>query len=277
MANTPTVTQLFEGEKLVYNESKSRVVSATIFYKVTGASAEGEAISSASAQIPGQAYGIGLRKIEIEERLAPDVWKVHAEYQLSSGGTLHPGGRPAEIVTYSNVMHSTRRYHSMYTVHSYSVGSVVDYHGQIDVQDGEAQGVDVYFPVATMNVSHFFTKSQMGTEFRNRLLRQKPVVNSEVFRGFEAGELLFGGVNLSQPPDSAYWRADFTFLISPNDSDVEIADWSGGTIEKDGWDALWIAYRESYTDRGVKRPAQVNVEQVYHSLDFAEFGLSARG
>ena len=275
--STPTVTQLFESEKVKYSPETSRALEASVQYKVMDASSEAEVISAAAEAIPSQAYGIGLRNIEITERLAPDGWKVQANYQAYQSSMTYDG-TPEEIVSFSNVMHQTRRYHSLYTIHKYAVNAVVDYHGQIDVQDGEAQGVDVYFPVATMNISHFYRKAQMTTEFRNRIVRQPPVSNIAPFRGFQAGELLFGGANIQQENSGKFWRVDYTFLISPNDDDVDIQGWTGGTIEKDGWDVLWIAYRESYQGTGEKRPEQVNIEQVYHYIDFAEaFGLSARG
>ncbi len=279
MPSTPTVTQLFESEKVKYSPETSRALEASVQYKVMDASSEAEVISAAAEAIPSQTYGIGLRNIEITERLAPDGWKVQANYQASQSSMTHEG-TPEEIVSYSNVMHQTRRYQSLFTKAQYTASGIdaVDYHGQIDVQDGAAQGVDVYFPVATMNISHFYKKAQMTPDLRNRIVRQLPVSNIAPFRGFQAGELLFGGANIQQESGGKFWRVDYTFLISPNDPDVVIQGWTGGTIEKDGWDALWIAYKESSHGTGEKRPSQVNIERVYYSINFAEaFGLSARG
>ncbi len=271
------LTQLFESEKVTYSADLSRVTSAVIYYKVMDVASEAAALVAAVEKLPETAHDLGLRNIEISDRLGTSGWRVAATY-----GEGHSSAT-AEIISYSNVMRSTRCYNSKATVNRFwtsAVSEPVNFNGLIDVQDGEAQGADVYFPVSTMNIAHFFSNDQFSTDFRNRLVKQPPVMNSAEFRGFAPGELLFGGVyfTLQRINERKYWRADFTFLISPNDADVQIAGWTGPAISKWGWDLLWLAYKNTVSNNvTVQIPYQAQTERVYYSMDFTRFGLSARG
>jgi hypothetical protein len=88
---------------------------------------------------------------------------------------------------------------------------------------------------------------------------------------FAAHELLFLGVSGGPRSEDDYEFA-FKFSASPNRTGITIG--AIPDIPKDGWAYLWVRYADAVGSVSViKKPVQVNVEQVYYTDDFGDLGL----
>ena len=103
-------------------------------------------------------------------------------------------------------------------------------------------------------------------------------VNNAVFRGFQAGEVLFlgaGGSRRGTDPDDR-WEISYKFAASPNQTGMAVGSIAG--IQKRGWDYLWVQYGEDVDATAkvlIKKPIAVYVEQVYPIASFAGLGIGS--
>ena len=103
-------------------------------------------------------------------------------------------------------------------------------------------------------------------------------INGSSFWGFSAGELLFTGCNGSRTgkKSSDKWQVTFRFSVQKNQSNIAIG--SLGTINKRGWDVLWVRYKEDTIEQDGKKsvfrvPKAAYVEQVYAEANFSSLGI----
>ena len=92
-----------------------------------------------------------------------------------------------------------------------------------------------------------------------------------MFKGLAAGECLFLGAAGSKR-GLGDWEITFRFAGSPNVTGLAVGPISG--ISKKGWEYLWVRYKTEQGNNTLKQvPAQVNVEQVIETYEFANLGL----
>ena len=277
--------QQWEGDSLTLSPHRAKATSATRHWLVTGTDNEEAALAALKDHIYDQGlnqyHGMGIHTLQIIERLTPDCWKIDAAYGISAIGINgdEDDGTPKETTSYSmssTTMHVT---HSRKTVRKYAVSGATapDYKGAMSVRGGEVQGTDINVSTVAMTITHYFRKSQWSTRLRNRILNKGNRMNNKEFRGFDPGELLYlsATINPVTEGDVEYIQVDYNFAISPNDDDVDLAEWSGGSIKKEGWNFMWVK-DETDPDTGLPVPKYVYIEQVYKTLDFTELGIKAK-
>jgi hypothetical protein len=158
-----------------------------------------------------------------------------------------------------------------------------DFGGGIGMNDdGSFDGCDVKRPAFRFTETHYFPYEFYTMAYRNILIGLTACVNSEEFRGFPAGTVLFEGVeNLSLVTDSDdgdgelkyYWKISYQFVVEPNVSGLRVG--SSPPFSKNGWDYLWIWRKKlKLTDSEgepstVMSPYTANVERVYEYENFA--------
>lgn len=248
-------------------------------YFVFEASDESAALSFARLNAPSVS-GMELDSVEIDERIAKDIWKVRIVYAVSEGTTTTDPTEPTEEVTSSfafdtggGTMHLNQ---SLSTVGKFPEDAP-DFKGAIAVDnDGNVNGVDVTMPVLNFTETHTFESSKVTNAYKKTVASLTGSVNNAEFRGFEAGEVLFLGASGTKQSKSskAKWEITFRFAVSPNKTNLDV----GGikVTSKKGWDYLWARYgsEESEDKRSIiKKPTSVYVEQVYPSGNFSSLGL----
>ncbi|MBL8747065.1 MAG: hypothetical protein JNK58_12015, partial [Phycisphaerae bacterium] len=97
-------------------------------------------------------------------------------------------------------------------------------------------------------------------------------VNSDPFREFQAGEVLFLGASGSKREASGGedWEITFRFAASPNRTGIVVGPITG--ISKKGWEYLWVRYEDAEDAAAqaiVKRPVGAYVERVYSEGAFS--------
>lgn len=124
--------------------------------------------------------------------------------------------------------------------------------GAINVREnGEVDGVDINFPIATLVVNQLIDKKDYSSFvqrniFANRLFH----VNNDRFWGWDAGEVLFNGASIKGSFTKAgFLEANYSFLISPNVAPWTVVDYTGreirvetskpGGVGKYGWQYVW--------------------------------------
>ena len=157
------------------------------------------------------------------------------------------------------------------TVARYAAGDKDQFGGAINVRGpgGEPQGIDIVIPQLKLVYTFTHPASYVNEAHAKAIAARVGQYNSQRWRSFDAGEVLFigsrGGQGTDQPCSVSY-----EFSASQNLTNTTI----GGVnvTLKRGWDAAWIYAKPA--DVGGK-PGQVVdsvfVERVYDSFDFSSF------
>lgn len=289
-----TCVQLYELERLQYDKATNKIIFDEAFWKVSGAADENAALTAAKATIPTSKHSIRLTSLEVSERLAPSVWTVRATYALDPQDTTSDDTLPPEEVGYSVQMVTSRKMQAMATVGTWLAAGVpqLNFAGRMGVHSdnvAESDGAEYMTPVATMQITHYWALADFPATARANFCKQPACINNDTFRGFAAGELLYGGCRIAKTSagDAGCWRVDFDFLISPNSSNVQLDGFAPATpatpVTKNGWDWLWIWNRAAIVSNAATLtaykqyyPAQVTVNRIYPYVDYpTTFSLAA--
>ena len=229
-----------------------------------------------------------LQKFTVAERINAKNWKVNAEYKYTGGSSVEKdndddSGERKEKVSIEFGVSTATRTVSLGRVRSY--GDMPKYGGLIDVQESgdgtlEPRGISVYVPTGTMTITHYFKKSQWTTKLRNKIAYRRCRYNSDSFRGFAHGELLFVGESVNYNQGDPYVEVQYKFLISENSDEIEVGSMTG--ISKRGWQGLWVKYKKDVKTVDGKKyqviePQGVAIEKIYNACDFTELGLKKNG
>jgi hypothetical protein len=204
-----------------------------------------------------------------------DVWRGEADFGYGSTG--------ATRVTFTT-RGGTRHITQSFVQHSYSPTEeeAPDYQNAINVNGDSVEGVDVVSPVLHFTEEHWLPyTSVVQPTYMNNLVGLTGTVNNDVFRGFQAGEVLFHGADgayevsiVAEPDPDLKVPVTYEFSASPNLADLAVGDITG--VAKQGHDFLWVRYKEDTSDDEkhlVKVPAFVYVEKVYEDGNFDDLGI----
>lgn len=145
-------------------------------------------------------------------------------------------------------------------------------------QDGRPQGVDVYTPTFGFEVTRRFLDEDVTRSYMGTLYGLTAKVNNDAFKGFDAGECLFLGVN-GRRISAEKWEITYSFVGSPNASvDVRVARQGNAsvsfTVTKNGHEYLWYEYADfGDVDGFQSKMTHANVAQVYEEGDFASLNI----
>lgn len=286
------IKQLAPATNLETDESQERAVSCEIqYYAKSDVNADDPDVVEACRQstlIPKKYLGMTLQKFTVVERINAKNWKVNAEYKYTGSSAVEKdddddSGDKKEKVSIEFGVSTATRTVSLDRVRSY--GNIPTYGGLIDVQESgdgtlEPRGISVYVPTGTMTITHYFKKSQWTTKLRNKIAYRRCRYNSDSFRGFAHGELLFVGESVNYNQGDSYVEVQFKFLISENSDEIEVG--SMKNISKRGWQGLWCRYKKQVKTVNGKKyqvivPEGVAIEKIYHACSFEELGLKKNG
>ena len=153
-------------------------------------------------------------------------------------------------------------------------GTAPDFKGAIGVTDNGVEGVDVTVPVLQFSETHFY--AEVSPSYKALVMEMTGRVNELGFRGLEAGEVLFLGVDGRREDNRRLtpWVLTYKFAVSKNRSNFYVGDLL--VPSKLGWDYMWVRYErfeDATTNSILTRPSSVNIEQVYQTADFGALGL----
>jgi len=221
--------------------------------------------------------GLPRQSISVEP-IGPELWDGTVRYGQSSGGGVTPGGEAVySFDTGGGTQHITQ---SRATVHRYpapGVGAAPDFKGAVGVSADGVEGVDITVPVFNFTETHYKPDDDITGPYKGILFNLTGKVNSDSFKGFAPGEVLFLGASGSkrtQLGEDADWEITYRFAASPNVSGLAIGPING--ISKKGWEYLWVRYADQEDTAAkaiVKRPIAAYIERVYDDGGFAALDL----
>ncbi len=253
--------------------SDGTCTSAEIPYFVFGADDEEKALAYAYENTEAFFSGIPRQTIDIDERINTDTFKITVKYQSSSSSLDSDDNEPEPTFSFDTggaTMHLTQ---SLETMVSYP-DDAPDYGGAIGYDGENVNGVDVVQPVMNFSETHYFKPSRVTTSFKRTIARLTGTVNSDSFRGYSAGEVLFLGASGTRRGTSSksLWEITYRFSVSLTKENFDVGDLT--ISRKSGWDYLWVRYSDKPEDGEVlKKPSATYVEKVYERESFGSLGL----
>jgi hypothetical protein len=166
---------------------------------------------------------------------------------------------------------------SSYVQGNAAEGSAPDTYGAINANADSVQGVDVTVPSFQFSESwHVPAKFLLSgaNPYVKRIYGMTGKVNSQPFRIFQAGEVLFLGARFDTSRAQSMVTVTYNFSARLNRDAFDIGEISG--INKKGWDYLWVEYETvSDGDVGVRKPRYAYTARVYEYKDFGSLGLGS--
>lgn len=244
-------------------------------YYAVGSSVEADVYAAAIADLPLEFMNLPRLSISLEWDGEASLWEVSVTYQQPSFGD----GELGSVVTSFDTTGGTFRLtQSLATINAYG-SNPPDFKGAIGVNGDSVDGVDIISPSFQFSETHYKPDGFVTQAYQDLLMRNTGTVNSDNFRGFAPGQVLFTGATASRDPAKAQWTITYTFLMSPNATNIVIAPGIVVSAKK-GWEYLWVRYEqvEDTTARKiVKRPVAAYVERVYREVPFAGLNIGSGG
>jgi len=245
---------------------------ATLRYWATGETDEFVVQSTLEAQTPTTIAGLVRTNVRIEPT-GPGMWDGEITYGLPDENEIPQQGQPTfSFDTVGGTQHLTQ---SLATVGTFAAPGTTapDFQGAIGVTADSVEGVDIVVPVYQFTETHVFDDAVVTDTYKSTLMIMTGRVNSDTFRGFAAGSVLFLGASGAKRGDGD-WEITYRFAVSLNLSAITVGSITG--ISKKGWEYLWVRYEDA-EDTGaqtiVKRPVAAYVERVYLELPFTALGI----
>lgn len=146
----------------------------------------------------------------------------------------------------------------------------------IGVDGDSVNGVDIIIPSLQWTESYDVPSQYVSAAYIRSLAGLTGCVNSDAFRGFEPGEVLFLGATGNQAWDEQRgdgpWNLSYKFQASKNKTDLTVGNIL--FVEKKGHEYLWVRYETKVgSNTLLKTPKFVYVNQVYEEVSFAALGI----
>lgn len=224
------------------------------------------------------------RGVPTFNHVRPGVWQVGLEWGPISGDTQRIQPETTDFFT-SGSIRAVDVTLTQAIAHIGSWGNsgsvTTPYAGAINVDDqGVAQGVSIPTGMQQFDERGYKPAASVDGNWVRLIGRNAFKVNSDVFRGFQPGELLYMGSSWSFRADKNDYEVISTFAIAENQAAFTInpGGGAGATIaipEKEGHDLLWVSYRDvpDASGRIIKIPDIAHIERVYRRTSFAALQL----
>ena len=246
--------------------------SVDLQFIVLGTELDTEVRALVEATIPAIYGGLFFQSYHIAHQ-GGGVWEASARYGKVE--QKEPGESSYSFDTGGGTQKITQ---SLETVNKYAAsGSTApDFKGAIGVTHDNVEGVDITTPVYNFSETHYLAPAVVTNAYKSTLFGLTGKVNSDAFRGFAAGEVLFLGASGTRRGTGSDddWEISFRFAASKNRSNLTVGDISG--ISKKGWEYLWVRYADDVDDTAkalIKKPVAAYVEKVYDDAAFAALGI----
>lgn len=264
-----TFTELFHGRReIAGTQHRAMIPYDAISSAGDPVGAEEILYAEADLAIPLWYRGLFRAAIEIDEHLSPSVWRLMVTYEMfESSYSFETGG---------GTIHALR---SLQTVRQFGTNPP-DFKGVVGWDGQNIQGTDVVVPTYNWTETHRFLPVDVPLQYKLDLARTTGKTNSNPFRGFEEGEVLFLGAAGGQRGTDLVEIA-FRFAAQPNLYRLEM----GGLVAEDedvpvarGWDYPWAYYEDTVHENNgrklvVPRARCISIERMYESEDFAILGI----
>ena len=148
--------------------------------------------------------------------------------------------------------------------------------------DGKAAGVE-WPPEPSSVIKRTVAKgvAEVTQGYLSTLFNLAGRVNDATFYGWDAGDVIFLAAD-GQYTQADGWSITFEFGVQEHESGIVIVPgelpFTGDTINKKGWEYLWIKFAEvldTATNQKVSVPQYAYVEEIVRPANFALLGIGA--
>lgn len=265
------VKQDFKAETLAYDGRKGKYSGTSRSYIVTGADDEASAIVAVNSTAPATYNGCRRTGTTITERFADGGYKVEVRYEhLISTLNSSDDNEPEKELSFdvSGVQtHITRAYSTRA-----KTSGAPDCDDLIGWDGSSVQGCDVIVPEQKFQEVHYFKDGRVTTALKKKWVFRVGRVNSDTFRGYEAGEVLLLGVSgrRSGTGRDDLWQVTFSFGVREN----ETLTVNGESLIKHGWDYVTYSWTKRISGNKISPKLKyAYVSKVYKSATFGELGI----
>lgn len=250
------------------------ITSAEIHYLVFEAADEEEALR-AVLEIAPKVHGVALLdSVEIDERCNETTFKVNATYETEQGNNSDSGDDdPEPEMSFDcggGTMHVTRAIYQEHRKGDRDAGGLIGWNGQTG-ENFEVTGVDVPTAQLRETYTRIMSSSRITAAYKKTVAGLVGKVNSNKFKGWDAGEVMFLGMSYSAPQKgSEKITVTYNFAIQLNEKQ-KIAD---VTINKQGFDYVWTM---THTEANEKNAPSVVIDGIYCARVCQRANFSALG
>lgn len=216
-----------------------------------------------------------FREYEISHKTG-DLWEVVAHYVHPSKSSEERPEEGSFKFRASSTNKTVNRKVGLSHVASFARPNeqAADHKGAINVEDGEAKGVDI--PVAGSQLVYTFSHSSgsVTEAFHRALHAAVNKVNSATWHGYSAGELRFVEFDAGDG-SAAPAEVQLVFDYEPNVTNATYGDIQN--VSHDGHDYIWFEFEALKDDNAkvlVARPRAAHVERMFLRANFSSlFGF----
>ncbi len=254
--------------------SAGQSASVELRYIVRGTDDDLAARSALESAAPLTYDNLPRQNVRIEPA-GPQLWDGEVTYAPAQEESQPPPQQGQSVFAFDTGGGTQHITHSLATVATFAapLTTAPNFQGAIGVTADNVEGVDIVVPVYQFTETHVFADSAITTGYKITLMTMTGRVNSDSFRGFAAGSVLFLGAAGSKRGDGN-WEITFRFAVSLNLSGITVGPMTA--ISKKGWEYLWVRYEDTEDGAAqsiVKRPVAAYVERVYLELPFSALGI----
>lgn len=246
--------------------------SAEIAYIVFDAADEEEALYAVLNEAPKTCNSLPLDGIEMDSRENETTFKVNAVYKDSSTSSDETTEPTLSFDCGGGTKHMTHSISQTIAFGTKKAGGAIGWNGKSG-SEMEIAGVDV--PTAQFRETYIrvMSLSSLTTRFKRNVGALVGKVNSNSFKGWEPGEVMFLGMSYSTPSGSARKVAvTFNFAIQPNESGATVAGHNVGS--KKGFEYGWALSKTSAENGSPKAEVEaIYIDQVCEYVSFSALGL----
>jgi hypothetical protein len=172
------------------------------------------ALAPADGGLPASVDGYLLDYYSIEERVNDTTWRLLAHYKMPPWPNDPPPEGRFSFDTSGGTQHVTQ---SLQTVGRYGPKATDKLQGAIGFDGKNVQGVDITVPVFNFTESHWFTPDKITQAYKLLLFGKTGCYNTDAFRGFAVGSVLFLGAAGDRQGDNPddQWELTFRFAAMP--------------------------------------------------------------
>lgn len=251
--------------------SSGEPAGAELRFIVRGTDDDLAARAALESSAPAVYDGLPRKAVRVEPA-GPMLWDGEAQYAPATFEQPEVGESSFSFDTGGGTQRITQ---SLATVASFAAPGLTapDFKGAIGVTADSVEGVDIAVPVYHFTETHVFDDTTVNDAFKGAIFVRTGKVNSDAFRGFALGEVLFLGAAGSKREDGD-WAITYRFAASPNATGLTVGDITG--VSKKGWEYLWVRYEDAEDGAAssiVKRPVAAYVERVYEEAAMAGMGI----
>jgi hypothetical protein len=220
---------------------------------------------------PATYDGLILQNVAAKET-APEAWECQAKY-----GARKPPEQNEYKFSFDTTGGKQKITQSKETIQKYAPEgkTAPDHKGAIGVTDHGVEGCEIVAPKFAWSETWQLPLADYGWAYSQTLKAITGRVNSDAFRGFPAGQVLFhGGKGSASNKDPTLIEITYSFEQSDDVEGQTIGDITG--VTKAGWQYLWVHYTEEHdstADALARRPDSAYVERVYDTANFTLLGI----